>query len=70
MYELKDSVKQLNNNNIYQGDISFDNILYNEEKKKSYLIDFGRAGKKNDESKEVQKLIDTLEEFKRMIKNR
>ena len=70
LYELKDSVKQLNNNNIYQGDISFDNILYNEEKKKSYLIDFGRASKKNDESKEVQKLIDTLEEFKRMIKNR
>lgn len=65
--KLKASVKTMNENNIYQGDITFDNILYNEKENKAYLIDFEQSGKKRDEAKEVQEIIDILIEFKNMI---
>lgn len=65
--ELKASVKTMNEHNIYQGDITFDNILYNEKENKAYLIDFEKSGKKMDEVKEVQEIIDILIEFKNMI---
>ena len=67
MYELKESIKILNENDIYQGDISFDNILYNEDEKKAYLIDFERGGKKKNEYKEFQGLIDIFLDFKKRI---
>ena len=65
--ELKQNIKILNGLGIYQGDISFDNILYNQEEKKAYLIDFERKGNEEDESLLIQDLINDLEKFKKKI---
>lgn len=64
---LKEKVKWLNENGIYHNDISFDNILYNEETKKVYLIDFEDRGKSRNDSKGIQSLLDDLEDFKKRI---
>jgi len=64
---LKDKVKWLNENGIYHNDISFDNILYNEETNKVYLIDFEDRGKSRNDSKDVQHLLNDLEDFKKRI---
>ena len=64
---LKEKVKWLNENGIYHNDISFDNILYNEETNKVYLIDFEDRGKSRNDSKGVQSLLDDLEDFKKRI---
>jgi serine/threonine protein kinase len=64
---LKEKMKWLSENNIYHNDISFDNILYNEETKKVYLIDFEDRGKSRNDSKGVQSLLDDLEDFKKRI---
>ena len=64
---LKEKVKWLNENCIYHNDISFDNILYNEENKRVYLIDFEDRGSSRNDSKGVQSLIDDLEDFKKRI---
>ena len=65
---LKEKLKWLNENGIYHNDISFDNVLYNEETNKVYLIDFEDRGKSRNDSKGVQSLIDDLEDFKKRIK--
>jgi serine/threonine protein kinase len=67
---LKNKVQYMNDNGIYQGDISFDNVLYNEDEKRAYLIDFERGGKKADETVFVQDLIDEFEKMKRKIDSR
>ena len=67
---LKKKVQYMNDNGIYQGDISFDNVLYNEDEKRAYLIDFERGGKKADETVLVQDLIDEFEKMKRKIDSR
>ena len=64
---LKEKVKYLNENGIYHNDISFDNVLYNEETKKVYLIDFEDRGKSRNDSKGVQNLLDDLADFKKRI---
>jgi serine/threonine protein kinase len=64
---LKEKMKWLNENNIYHNDISFDNVLYNEETKKVYLIDFEDRGKSRNDTKGVQSLLDDLEDFKKRI---
>lgn len=67
---LKKKVQYMNDNGIYQGDISFDNVLYNEDEKRAYLIDFERGGKKADETVFVQDLIDEFEKMKGKIDSR
>jgi len=64
---LKEKVKYLNENGIYHNDISFDNVLYNEETNKVYLIDFEDRGTSRNDSKGVQSLLDDLEDFKKRI---
>jgi serine/threonine protein kinase len=64
---LKEKVKWLNENGIYHNDISFDNIVYNEETNNVYLIDFEDRGKSRNDAKGVQSLIDDLEDFKKRI---
>lgn len=68
--KLKDKVKYMNDNTIYQGDISFDNVVYTESEATAYLIDFERGGKKADETIFVQDLIDELERMKKKIDSR
>lgn len=70
LHTLKKKVKYMNDNDIYQGDISFDNILYNEDEIKVYLIDFERGGKKDDETVLVQDLIDDLKKIKNKMMNK
>jgi len=67
---LKKKVKYMNDNDIYQGDISFDNLIYNENEIRMYLIDFERGGKKEDETPFVQDLIDVLEKMKNKMMNK
>ena len=66
---MKKDIAYLNKHDIYQGDISFDNILYNENTKKAYLIDFERSKSSSmkNESKLLQYLIDELNDFKSRI---
>ena len=67
--DVKKDIAYLNKHDIYQGDISFDNILYNENTKKAYLIDFERSKSSSmkNESKLLQYLIDELNDFKSRI---
>ena len=64
--KVKQEIRFLNEKGIYQGDISYDNILYDEDIKKAYLIDFER-NKKSDESEKFEYLINELLEFKSKI---
>jgi len=63
---LKENIEILNKKGYFHGDVSADNILYNENTKKSYLIDFENRGKRND-SKDIQNIINHLEDFKKRL---
>ena len=65
--ELKKSVHYLNANGIYHGDLSLNNMLYNEETHQILLIDFEKGGHPEDETLGVQDIIDDLEIYKQRI---
>lgn len=65
--ELKSNVKYLNENKIYHGDLSLNNMLYDEKHNKIYLIDFEKGGKEEDETEGIEDIIYDLEIYKKRI---
>jgi len=65
--ELKKSIHYLNSKGIYHGDLSLNNMLYNEETRRIVLIDFEKGGRDEDETLGVQDIIDDLEIYKQRI---
>lgn len=72
--EIKKDVIVLNSNGIYHNDIHFGNVLYNEETKKAYLIDFDRSSTKprnrQTDVETIDEMIEQLEEMRSMIGGR
>jgi serine/threonine protein kinase len=79
--DLKPAIIDLNSHDIYHNDLSFDNILYNDETEKAYMIDFDRStrtpppplnkyGNKNTtDLEQLEILIEQLESMKKLIDN-
>jgi len=65
--ELKLNVKYLNENKIYHGDLSLNNMLYDEKHNKIYLIDFEKGGREEDETEGIEDIIYDLEIYKKRI---
>lgn len=67
---LQKNVRFLNENEIYHGDISTDNMIYNELENKIYLIDFERGNTKNDDTLGIEDIIYDLEAYRKLILSR
>ena len=68
--ELQKNVKYLNENKIYHGDISSENMIYDEITNKIYLIDFEKGNSETDDSESIEDLIYDFEVYRKRILNR
>lgn len=59
----------LHKNGLWHNDLTFENVLYNHEKNKLYLIDFGRSTDYDQKEKHTDEsiLIDMINELKGML---
>lgn len=64
---LRERVNEMNKMGFFHNDIQYDNIVYNEEEEKSYLIDFESAGTQGRGPSDIKIMDEIISEINRSI---